>query len=298
MSELNGAAMSAIYSRGMIANLNIGQWNGSRIDRDLTNEVHANHGMKESAGKYVKQLLPVEFFAPIQKVVSAARAEHIALTLPWLNNGGRILSVKAHDTYTARIAALETEFKSAVQDRANVLPSAIDQARVILNGSFDATVYPTQDGFKRRYSWNVGLFPIPRGADFRVELGDAQCDAIRADIERSSQASLNAAIADVYVRVGKVVSAMVERLQGYKPGSEKERASGAFHASLVENIRDLAGLIPALNIADDSRLTSLSDRLLRELCEHDAKALKDSDNLRIGTAAKAQAILSDISSFM
>ena len=150
-----------------------------------------------------------------------------------------------------------------------------------------------QFGFKTR------ILPVPDASDFRVDLGDADAAAIRADIEQASHEALAGAMRDAWERIAEAVGRMVERLNGYKPSKGKgDKASNTFRDSLVGNVRDLVALLPVLNLTNDPRLADVAARMERDLCQHDADDLREDDNARASTARAAQAILDDVAGFL
>jgi len=81
----------ALSSRAMLCSLSISMWSARKHDPDASQEIAVRHGAQTDAGRYHKVLLPKEALAEIQKIVSDARQEHYFITLPWDDNGYRVL---------------------------------------------------------------------------------------------------------------------------------------------------------------------------------------------------------------
>ena len=81
-----------INESAMLVSLNISQWRAYKSDKKITAEVAVTHNSDASMGKYRKSLLAREALAAIQKIAGAARDSHYTLTLPWADEGRRILS--------------------------------------------------------------------------------------------------------------------------------------------------------------------------------------------------------------
>jgi hypothetical protein len=173
----------------------------------------------------------------------------------------------------------------------------VEDARTRLNGLFNEADYPASDAMKRKFSFRVEVDPVPESADFRVDVGDAQAAQIRSDIEARTRDMMAVAVRDTYGRVADVVGHMAERLRAFKPGANGTRAQGTFHDSLVENVRDLVSLLPALNVTADSNLARIADRMTA-LCRDDADSLRDNATARASVAAEAESIMQEVSEFL
>jgi hypothetical protein len=64
-----------------------------------------------------------------------------------------------------------------------------------------------------------------------------------------------------------------------------------FRDSLVENVRAIVQLAPALNLMDDPRIAALCADIERNLTVHDPEQLRNSEALRESVANEADAIL-------
>lgn len=292
------SSSSALATRAMVVTLSISQWSGRRLDREITDEVNNQHNAAADAGRYNKLLLPKEALDPIVKVVSETRTEFLKRTLPWIDNGGRIMAADAYLAHMSWIRAQRSKFDAAVDEFIRAYPSYVQSARIRLNGMFKPEDYPTIDQLRGKFAMDCSVLPVPTSDDFRVAMSEAQAAHIRADIERQVSDATTAAVKDVYRRVADVSGRMVERLNAYKPAAKKgERSEGVFRDSLVENVRDLIAILPALNITGDPVLTTMADKL-QPLAEWDASVLREDAGKRKDVAATAEQILAQVSDFL
>ena len=77
----------------MLVSLRINSWSGRLYDRQASQQVAIHHDADTSAGRYNKRLLPKQAFAALAATMSNARTSHYANTLPWDDQGGRLLTV-------------------------------------------------------------------------------------------------------------------------------------------------------------------------------------------------------------
>jgi hypothetical protein len=78
-------------------------WSARKHDPEASEEIAQRHGAKPDAGRYHKVLLPKAALAEIQKIVSEARQEHYFMTLPWDDNGYRVLPAAAYMDHTEQM---------------------------------------------------------------------------------------------------------------------------------------------------------------------------------------------------
>ncbi|THK33463.1 hypothetical protein EHS39_36245 [Ensifer sp. MPMI2T] len=292
------SASATLAARAMIVSLSISQWSGRRLDREITDEVNQQHNAASDAGRYNKLLLPKEALAGIVSVVSETRADFLQRTLPWMDKGGRIMAAEAYMAHMSWIRSQSNKFDRAVDEFIRRYPGYVQDARVRLNGMFKDEDYPTIDQLRGKFALECKVLPVPTSEDFRVTMSAAQAEQIRAEIEEQVTEATTAAVQDVYRRVADVSGRMVERLNAYRPSEGKgDKAEGVFRDSLVENVRDLIAILPALNITGDPALTEMAEKL-KPLAKHDASVLRDNPHIRKDVAAEAQAILDSVAGFL
>ena len=84
----------------MQVSLRITAWSGRLYDRQASNHVAVHHDASASAGRYNKRLLPKAAFAALTATMSAIRTAHYENSLPWDDQGLRLLTVANYDHYT------------------------------------------------------------------------------------------------------------------------------------------------------------------------------------------------------
>jgi hypothetical protein len=290
---------SHLSSVAMLVDFSASQWTARKIDKARSAELTDANKAHEKIAHVSKKLVVADTLQAISALVTRARDFHKSVTSPWLDNGARILSAKMHSHYTAEMERFESEFWPYVETFIRNYPSYIDQAareHVALGKLFNRDDYPKETRISGKFAWRNTFLPIPDAADFRVDIGQAQIDRIKADITDQMNAATVNAVRDVFERAHDMVGRMVEALNGFDPSkSGKER--GIFRDSVVDNIRELVDLMPGLNFTDDKRIAALCDDM-RALTEHDANTLRESDNIRATIAARANDMVQQISDFM
>jgi hypothetical protein len=284
----------SITSKAMLAGVAISMWSARKLDRDITDQTNREHAATADAGRYNKMLMPAGALADITTIAGKIRAEHYARTLPWADNGNRILSAVGYADFANVMRGLIADFDNAADAFARDYDGHREQRKRELNGMFKESDYPTADEIRARFRAKARIWPMPDAADFRVDLSAGESERIKAEIQAEFDANVQMAMRDVFTRVADVLARMVDRLKAYAPGSRE----GNFTGTLVENVRDLVKLVPSLNVTSNATLARICERMERDLCRYDAPALKEDAAIRRDTANAAAEILAEVSDFM
>ena len=236
----------------MLVSLRINSWSGRLYDRQASQQVAVHNDADTSAGRYNKRLLPKQAFAALAATMSNARTSHNANTLPWDDQGGRLLTVANYDRYTT---ALDTLIERVVRERARFIEDYddyVDQARLDLGRLFRLEDYPGTEELQGKFAIRYRIVPVPDARHFMADLAQGETERVKRDIEQQVRARLNDAQHDLYKRLGEAVERVGERLREDENGKPL-----VFRDSLIENIRELVDVVPRLNIFADDDLAML-----------------------------------------
>lgn len=286
--------MTSLTDRAMLVSLNISKWSARKHDRSASRKTARDHQADEDVGRYYKQLIPVKALEEVGSIASQARTHHYAHTLPWADNGQQILTSAGYFEYTAKHQRFKESFGEAVVRFCRSYRDAIEEARLALGQLYRAADYPLDYEIAEKFDYEVAVTPLPTAADFRVQLGDAEQARIRKEIEEKLIRAEHAAMRDVWARVYKAVSHMAERLQSFDSARKTGRE---IQPCLVQNLSDLAALLPQLNLSQDPDLEVMRKRLVEQLCRYDAEALREDAALRQAVARSADDILADMAGY-
>lgn len=278
-----------INERAMLIKLSITQWSARRGDKQATATVASAYGTVSDAGRYNKRLVSPDATKPIEQTANAARTYHYTHTLPWTDEGWRILPSAEYLNYTAEMRKLESQFRAAVADFVNDYPQHQAAAAVALNGLYRAEEYPPAAALADKYTWSIEVSPIPAAADFRVALDSEQTDIIRARITDRVTAGITAAVADLYQRIKDAVSHAAEKFA---------EPDAIFRDSLITNLADLADLLPRLNLTNDPALAAIGAEIRATLADRSPDHLRRSPAARRQAAEQARAILDKMAGLM
>jgi len=288
-----------LSERAMLATLRISSWGGMMHDQDVTDEVNSSHKAAKEAGRYNKRLVAHKFFAGVSQAHNNARRVHRMLTLPWEDDGTRILSNTGYIDYMAKMRACRLKAEDEVKLFLADPDPYIAEAKQRLGTMFNISDYPSADALKEKFGFDIEVHGMPEAKDFRAKLSDASTKSIIKDIERRTNERLQNAMNDLFKRVEEKVRNLADRLREYQPSKDGTKAEGRIRDTVITHIRELAiDVLPVLNVTDDPRITALQQQLLSELVEHSPEILRADSKVRAQTISKADKILKKVQSYM
>jgi hypothetical protein len=281
---------NSLSERAMLVSLIIRRWQAALTDRKITREVAKKHDVKEKrAGKFRKNAIDTEA-ASFKGVITAAselRDKHYFYTLPWSQDGARILPAAMFEEYSQETRALKAAYEKAVKVFLADYPLLKAAARIEMNGMYDETDYPVNIAAK--FSVDVVVMPLPNEEDFRVSLPDSAIAEIRQGIHAEVSKTLEMAMRDPYKRLYEHVSRMVKRL------SDPE---AVFRDTLVTGLAELCTVLPGLNVTNDPHLDDLRLRAERMIQNVSPQDLRDRPAIRRHVASKAEEIQQLMAGYM
>lgn len=288
-------AHPSLTERAMLVSLHITAWQASRYDGRISAEVAEQYGADMDAGRYNKALLPktCAVWRGLKGAHSAARATHRELTLPWSENGSRVLPVQGYEAYVEAMGRHQAVVREAVDLFLTEYPSLRQAAPERLGDLFRGEDWPDASDLRCKFSFGWDIMPLPSAGDFRVDLAREEADAVRATIERSVQATTAQAMADVWRRVYDATEHMTSRLRGdgvcnCTACGGRAVGSDRLNESAIENLRSLCVLLPRLNMTGDERLSDATSRLHDMLAGISVEDLRASRELRERLAETAR----------
>ncbi len=255
----------------MLVGLRISAWSGRLYDREASDHVAAHHDASTSAGRYNKRLLSKAALAALNATMSEARTRHYAQSLPWDDKGSRLLTVANYEQYTGIMDGLREHL---VRERARFIEDYddhVEQARLDLGKLFRIEEYPSKEDLRDRFSIRYRITPVPDAEHFIAKLATDDTNRVKRDIERHIEEQLHDAVGDLYRRLAEAVDRVSERLTEDDNGKPL-----VFRDTMISNIRDLADVVPRLNIFGDQRLASLCERVKDKIAGVEPDSLRPS----------------------
>jgi hypothetical protein len=299
MTTTTAAPVSAsvLSSKAMLVCLNISSWGNRAFDREISDKVADEHKADRDIGTYNKRLVRKDALREIGGALNEARIAHYKNTLPWLDNGFRILPSDMYWAYVADQQKARERFDRAVEAFIVEYPALVADAQERHNGLFRASDYPPVHQLRRRYSMEYGVLPLPDATDFRVQLTEGEIDKLRVAIEKRVNDAFVDAVKDLWSRLTDCVTAIRDRLAIYKLDRTTGKVQNPFRDSTFENLKHLVAMLPKLNVTDDPELARVGARLAETLCTLSTQDLREDVTERQAAIVTADDILAQMQGY-
>ena len=278
----------SIASSAMLVELSISTWTARKLDKKVSTQVDLSNSTKTRAGNYNKNLLAgTGFLDTLVKYAANARAWHLSQTLPWSDNGLRLLPMSNFMAYKAQLTTLEQNYSALVDKFIVAYPNLVSAAAFQLGDLFDRSEYPEVEKIANKFRFSTNYLPVPMAGDFRVDINEEAKAEIIQSCQGLYEERLNNAMRDAWTRLHECLMRMSERLTDETDGKKK-----VFRDSLIENGVELVALLKHFNLTNDPKLEEARNSLAKAIENHDADDLRESHKAREAVKGKVDAILS------
>ena len=279
----------SIANNTMVVNLQISMWSGYKLDKGMSQRVTSEANAAADAARVNKHIVPKESLKEIVTAAGSLRTHFYARTLPWGDNGDRLLPRLAYTDFVQEHGRLEQEFHNAVDNfiKEKYL-AARDQAEFRMGEMFRAEDYPEADQLRRRFAVNLDVHGVPTGRDFRVDMDKQTTDMLRQQIEEKNAERVGTAMRDVWERLSTVLTHFANKM-----GED-----AVFRDSTVKNLEELVEMLPALNVTEDPELEKIRQDITDTLIGYKPKDLRKDTAVRQAAAKESRRIADQMASFM
>ena len=281
----------SISASAVLVDLNISIWTARKLDKKVSEEINVAKNTTTNAGNYSKNLLAGSgTLAEINKYAAGIRHWHNTQTLPWSDNGTRMLPMANFMEYkqglNIRIQTLQTLFDKFYIE----YPQLVNDAANKLGSLFDVSEYPDLDTVKSKFRCKYIFSPMPEAGDFRIDAENDLKRELSEQYEEEKNIKLTEAMNEAWNRLHDVLLHMSERMED-TVDEKGEKVRKKFRDSVLENPAELCGLLTRLNVAKDPHLEDARKMLEASIAGVDIKDLRDSEAKRVEVKQKVDNIL-------
>lgn len=282
-----------LQDRAMLCKLSLSTWTGERVDNGLALETSRAKRADDGAVSATIRMVPQHHLKPIRRIDTAIRTAHAFHTLPWTDEGLRILPTSVFFEHSKIIGGLLQDRETAVNTFLRHYPTIREDAKIHLGDLYDEDLWPRS--ISARFRADITHLPIPSGEDFRVQMDESDLAKIRAGVETSVRDQVHEAMGAVRLRIHAVLQDFVDRVKDYKLETGPDgrvKATGVFRNSIMDNLNRLADILPKLNLTDDPTVNAAAVDIKRVITSHSVDSLRDDDALRRNVLDEANKLLS------
>lgn len=303
----------SIASSAMIGSLNISVWEARKLDKNTQAEVLANKGAKSRRAATVSKHLFSE--CPALEAIKTLRGEiriwFNNVTLPWDDNGGRLITTAQYLKVMEQAGKYEQRFDALVAAFLGVYQTEISKQAFEMGALFDRSEYPQANEVRGKFRFALSVSPVPLSGDFRVDIGNEAAAQLRKQYEQAMQQRVAGAVSDTWQRIKTQVEWVHERMVAvleHDPDAVEEipttddtgavvsveikkKRRPKLYESMLEQGLELCNLLKDLNVTDDPKLEQARQDLEAALTRVDLDSLKESTELQRATKNAMQDIL-------
>lgn len=254
---------------------------GTTTDTLISEEVNQQKQSK-SALWVRKKLMPDASGARVKKlqgVLNEFYAWHCLNTMSTQTKGVRLLPSAFYMLYCERFGDAKQAAEAAFDDLLTHYDADVQLAKQALQAAFKPEDYPPATEIRRYMNMDVKFFPLPTGDRILNVLGQEVANDVDAYVVDMAKAATD----DAKAKLKEVIGRMAERLSDPK---------NIFRDSLTENVDDLLGVLPMMNLANDPAFDAIIREAKATLQGHDPDTLRKNKQVRSQVAKVANDILS------
>lgn len=280
--------IAGIARAGVLVSMNVSLYSGRKQDKRTQAEVVAakGSGSSRAASVYKNLFTDCKELEAITKFQAKARLRHYQLTLPWNDNGLRLLPTKSLLEYKAEMNRFSDQFDLLVEAFLDKYDNLVAAAAFKLGTLFDRDEYPLREQVARRFRFDIDFTPLPTAGDFRLDIeSEVQRDLV-AQYEKRMAAQVAAAQQDAWSRMYEALTRLKDRLTLDENGKRK-----TFHDTTVTNAQELCDMLTQLNVTNDPALEKARRQLEDAIGGVEPKELRKEEGERLVVLAKVNATL-------
>lgn len=283
-----------LSSKAMLVSFSVSQYGASAKDKARSIEITSNNSAAKNRAKVTKKLIDKseKAFTNIVNHIQQMRLYHKSITLPWGDEGTRILPCAMFSEYRENINAMINTANQLIEELIIDWPNIMEREKANyskLGYLWDSDDYCSAYELRSKYSFEVNIYPLPDVSDFRVSLQGKELDDLKQQYEQTLSATMQAANKDLFGRLHDVVSKLADNIR--EPDKKFKEAS-------VNNICKLCDILEKLNIGENKDLEKLSNDIREKLCVDDIDKLRKDKAFRAEISKEADAILDSMASYL
>jgi hypothetical protein len=291
----NQPALQEIAVKSMVA---FKCWTAHKIDHDATEQTLNNYQAFEGAGRFNKVLIDKVHLSNLRKIIQDARKYWHSVTLPWGNEGSRILPGVKIFEFESKMREFQRAFETEYEKLEANYTSIIDEQKRILGNMYNHDDYPSIEELRQKFGFENGklgikveISGIESTDDIRLNMTEPLINRLKNQAAEEERDKIIEATRDIYRRLVQRLSAMVERLKATKTDKKtNDEVYAKFKNATITNLVEILELVPLLNIAGDETLDEVSRQLSEKLADIAPVDIRNDEQIRkevIATGKKA-----------
>ena len=290
----------SISSSAMLVEFGFSCWGTVKKDKAATKAIANGTGAAEDSVQGSKDIMSNEKLDKIRKHGANKRNQiHYKLTLPWSDQGQRLLPTTRQADYIYKMSEAEQEYWVLVNDFLADYDFNVSQRQANaqnLGTLWRAEDYPPADELRKKFGWTVVRLPLGESGDFRLDIAAEAQDVIKQQYETHYANVVQGAMGDLWKRVHDNLTTLLSNL-ALKDGESDAKGNqvfGKMSESVFQTSLDMIGMLRDYNLTGDTQMMATADRLENMLYGMNTEVIKSSETLRIDKAAEVKNLIDSL----
>jgi len=294
------ASAPSIASSAMTVELSMSIWTARKKDHKASDDVASMKSADKGVANVTKNLLGnCDELTALQKFAGNLRNLHYSMTMPWSDNGQRLVTTMQYFKYNEVMTEMIDEGWRMVDDFLNVYEWKVMDAQAKLGAMFNRDEYPTRDAIRDKFAFRLSYEQLPDGGntgDWRLDLPHEAMQTLRTNYTDTFNLKIKGAMDDVWTRLHTNLTRLVRQLD-----VDEEGKGNRLYDTVFDQALSLTEMLGTCNVTGDTQMEAMKRQLEQALHQADGAPLtvdkiKKSPTLRENTRAKLDAALSALPS--
>ena len=254
----------------LLVNIKAGKWSPNRQDKTASVKLAHDAGAQEDMVRAHKTLLKSSLLTQINSLYTRIFARHRDLTFEWMGDV-RGVPGELYPQWEEEMSRFEKQYNELADtftetDYAKARADAVSA----LGTMYADTDYPPLRVLRSKFYFRRTVMGLPEPDDIRVQLGNAQRDAIIDRYRQQYAENIQHASRNLHDRLYRALAGdpddpkkkgLIDLLEG-TTDTDGKRTKGKLSASRLDGMRELIDLMGVLNIGNDPDLEAARKNLL------------------------------------
>jgi len=286
------APAPSISSAAMVVDFNASVWTARKKDNKASEDVNNMNAADKGVANVTKNLLgECDELRAVQKFAANVRNIHYSMTMPWSDNGSRLLTTQQYFKYNEVMTDLQQEFYRLVGELLDVYEWRVIKAQDKLGTMFNRDEYPTRDSLQDKFGFRVSYVPLPDAGDFRIDIGNEAMTQIKSQYESHYTQAIKTAMNDIWHKLHGNLTTLVRQLDVNEEGK-----GNRLYDSVFDRAIELTEMLGTCNVTGDSQMEAMRRQLEQALHGLNLDQIKRSPTLREDTRTKLTAAIAALPS--
>jgi hypothetical protein len=278
-----------LNDKALLVSLHQSKFGGTKHDKSIEKKVEQDLQVKQKIGNFNKYTIAKDALKEIQNTFNNVYLYHRNNTLPWSNEGSRILPSAHYFEYVQNINELKTKAMQKVEEFVLAYPDWVEEAKNRLLNAFNPNDYPPAYSIREKFDITVDFYPIPnpKGLYEIYSIEQSEIDNIAIEMEEKLKKTMDTAMKEPLERVISTIKHMIEKLQ----------SDGRIFKSVFSNIEEICNLFQKLYLGNDQVLLDMIQEVREMSCGVDVEEIKDNKIAKTEVEKKAEELFKKLEGY-